>query len=242
MTTVSPVSLVALFGAGLLSFLSPCVLPLVPVWLAVAAGDVGRPKALVRGTLAFVAGFTIVFVALGTVAGRVGRLVDPSQTWVTRVGGVLLVVFGAALAGLPVERFVPEVRLLRAPPSAAAPSETGTVFGAAALRGLVAGIAFGAAWTPCVGPLLGAALLSAGGTGGAAPGAALLAAYSLGVGLPFLAASLAYRAWPAAQHRLQPVAQGLRLAAGVGLALCGAALALGAAQRLISPAARLLPA
>ena len=92
------------------------------------------------------------------------------------------------------------------------------------------------------GTLLGAALLSAGGTGGAAPGAALLAAYSLGVGLPFLAASLAYRAWPAAQHRLQPVAQGLRLAAGVGLALCGAALALGAAQRLISPAARLLPA
>lgn len=230
---MSPVALLALFGAGILSFLSPCVLPLVPVWVAIAAGEVDEPHLLVRATAWFVVGFTAVFVALGTVVGRAGALLDPGQTWTARVGGALLVLFGLALVGLPLGRFGGEARMVRTLPAA-------MHRGGAAGRGLVAGVAFGAAWTPCVGPLLGAALLAAGGSGGSSSGAALLAAYSLGIGLPFLVASLAYTSWPAAQRRLRPVAGRLRVAAGVALAVLGGVLVLGASDRLFSPAARLL--
>lgn len=226
------VALAALFGAGVLSFTSPCVLPLVPVWVAIAAGDVGSARAVQRGTAWFVVSFTLVFVALGTLAGRVGGIVDPAQTWAVRAGGIVLAVFGLFLIGLPLGRFDGEARLVRALPS----GEDGR---SATWRAVVAGVAFGTAWTPCVGPLLGSALLAAGRSGGAGSGAALLAAYSLGVGLPFVAASLAYAAWPAAQRHLQPLAARLRPLAGVVLVVLGVAAAFGAVDRLFSPAARL---
>jgi cytochrome c-type biogenesis protein len=231
---MSPVALLALFGAGILSFLSPCVLPLVPVWVGVAAGEVDEPHLLVRATAWFVVGFTAVFVALGTVVGRAGALLDPGQTWTGRVGGALLVLFGLALVGVPLGRLGGEARLVRTLPRATSRG------GGAAGRGLVAGVAFGAAWTPCVGPLLGAALLAAGGSGGSSSGAALLAAYSLGIGLPFLVASLAYTSWPAAQRRMRPLAGRLRVGSGVLLTVLGGALLLGASDRFFSPAARLL--
>jgi cytochrome c-type biogenesis protein len=233
---VSALAVVALFGAGLLSFASPCVLPLVPAWVAIAAGDVDDPQALRWGTAWFVGGFTLVFVMLGTLAGRIGGIVDPAQTWIVRIGGLLLVGFGLALMGLPLDRLGGDVRLVRA-----LPSGTGGL-ASTAWRAAVTGVAFGAAWTPCVGPLLGAALVAAGGSGGAAPGAVLLFFYSLGVGLPFVAAALAYAAWPGAQRRLRPLAGRLRTVAGAVLAILGLAVALGAVDRLFSPAARLVPA
>ena len=94
---MSALAVVALFGAGLLSFASPCVLPLVPAWVAIAAGDVDDPQALRWGTAWFVGGFTLVFVMLGTLAGRIGGIVDPAQTWIVRIGGLLLVGFGLAI-------------------------------------------------------------------------------------------------------------------------------------------------
>lgn len=230
---MSPVALLALFGAGLLSFTSPCVLPLVPVWVAISAGEVDRPRSLRWGTTWFIGGFTTVFVLLGLLAGRIGSFVDPAQTWIVRIGGVVLVLFGLALIGLPLGRLGAEARLVRALPSA------GAGRGPTAWRGAVAGVAFGAAWTPCVGPLLGSALVAAGASGHALSGAALLAAYSLGVGLPFFAVSLAYAAWPAAQQRLQPLAARIRPGAGIALVILGGAVALGAVDRLLSPAARL---
>ena len=233
---MSALAIVALFGAGLLSFASPCVLPLVPAWVAIAAGDVDDPRALRWGTVWFVGGFTLVFVLLGTLAGRLGGLVDPAQTWIVRVGGLLLVGFGLALLGLPLDRLSGEVRLVRVLPAA-----TGSL-ASTTWRAAVAGVAFGAAWTPCVGPLLGTALVAAGGSGGGASGAVLLLAYSLGVGLPFVAAALAYAAWPGAQQRLRPLAGWLRAGAGALLAILGLAVALGAVDRLFSPAARLVPA
>lgn len=232
---MNPLLVIALFGAGLLSFASPCVLPLVPVWVAIAAGDAGDPRSVRRGTAWFVAGFTGVFVALGTLAGRLGAVVDLTQTWTVRIGGVVLAAFGVALVGLPLGRLDGEVRLVRALPTA---HEGRMGFG----RALVAGIAFGAAWTPCVGPLLGSALVAAGSAGGSASGAVLLAAYSLGIGLPFVVAALGYAAWPAAQRRIQPLAARLRVGAGALLVVLGLAVAAGLTDRLFSPAARLATA
>lgn len=230
---MSPLALLALFGAGLLSFTSPCVLPLVPVWVAIAAGDAADPRSVRRGTAWFVAGFTAVFVALGTLAGRLGAVVDLAQTWTVRVGGVVVALFGLALVGMPVGRLGGEARLVRALPAPSAGTGPGV------WRALVAGVAFGAAWTPCVGPLLGSALVAAGRSGGGASGAALLASYSLGVGLPFVVAALAYASWPAAQHRLQPIAARLRFGAGALLVALGLGVAAGLTDRLFSPAARL---
>ncbi len=226
-------ALVALFGAGVLSFTSPCVLPLVPVWVAISAGEVDRPRSVPWGTAWFVAGFTVVFVALGTLAGRIGSIIDPAQTWTIRIGGLVLAAFGVALVGLPWFRLDREHRLVRSLPAG------GDGLAATAGRAAVAGLAFGAAWTPCVGPLLGSALVAAGSSGSGVSGAALLLAYSLGVGLPFLAVSLAYSAWPGAQRRLQPFAARLRPVAGGLLVVLGVAVALGAVDRLFSPAARL---
>ena len=235
--------LVALFGAGLSSFLAPCVLPLVPGFLGalagpatVVAGDPAAPVPAVagppdgptatpgavpptRGALSptaaaalFVAGFTAVFVAVGTAAGAVGRLVGASAT--QRVGGVVVLAFGLVLVGLP----GPLVRSWR--PSLPLPR-------AGVARPMVLGVVFGTAWTPCVGPLVGAALVVAGGTGSPWRGAAALAAYGAGLGAPFVAVA-AGLSWSPRLHRAMrgagPVAARI---AGAALVLAGLALALG---------------
>jgi cytochrome c-type biogenesis protein len=238
-----PLGLLVAFGAGMLSFLSPCVLPLVPAYLSMVSGltaaeldtlavahgpdpatvavpvgvPVGVPAGertvgpsqseapaaepvpapgpeelrrqrgrLLRGILAFIAGFTVVFTILGASASSIGRLFLTHQHALETVSGILIVAFGALLilmaAGvtLPMalsgeKRFVvrPSVLGAWAPP--------------------VMGMAFAFAWTPCIGPVLGSVLALAAGTGGSATGGiALLLAYSLGLGVPFLLSGLAF--------------------------------------------------
>lgn len=227
--------LLALFGAGVLSFASPCVLPLVPVWVGIAAGGAAdRPTGAVSATLWFVAGFASVFAALGSVAGRLGGAVADAGAWLPRLGGVLVVVFGLAMLGLPLGRLDRDARLVGAIPGWA---RSGRFVGA---RAAVAGVAFGAAWTPCVGPLLGAALVAAAGSGSAASGSLLLVAYALGLGVPFVAAALALASWPAAARRLEASAPTLRRVGGVVLVVTGAALVAGITDQLLSPAADLI--
>jgi len=246
-----PLGLLVAFGAGMLSFLSPCVLPLVPAYLSMVSGltaaeltalgtdrspavapvpvavGVGAPEAevsveppgttgqvtateapgdpapeappgptpealrrqrsrLLRGILAFIAGFTVVFTILGATASSIGRLFLTHQQTLEVVSGVLIVVFGAVLVAMAAGVALPmalagEKRFVVRP----------SVLGAWAPP--VMGMAFAFAWTPCIGPVLGSVLALAAGNGGSPTGGiALLLAYSLGLGVPFLVSGLAF--------------------------------------------------
>jgi cytochrome c-type biogenesis protein len=212
-----PTGWVALFGAGVASFLAPCVLPLVPVYLTVlldgGSGD-RRGWAFGRATAGFVGGFSLVFALLGALAGSAVVAPDLVRHGVARVGGALLLGLGALLLiGRMPAAWQRTWRLLPVLP------RVGPV-----LRPALLGVAFGAAWTPCVGPLLGAALLLATQAGGALAGAGLLAAYAAGIGVPFVVAALALDSRPGLLVRLRAAGPVLGRVNAVLLVLLGALL------------------
>ena len=179
--SLSPAAIALALVAGAVSFLSPCVLPLVPAYLSYVSGVVvadldRRRRDVVRTALAFVGGFSVVFVALGAAAGGVGSLLEDERRLLTIVGGVFLVVAGVAVADVV---RLPGLRLSLSPRAGVAGA---FVTGAVVCLG----------WTPCVGYVLGSILVLAGSGGGAASGALLLALYSVGLGVPFVLAALAY--------------------------------------------------
>jgi cytochrome c-type biogenesis protein len=173
------------FGAGLLSFLSPCVLPLVPGYVTFVTGlsleDVQRSRrtALVHSIL-FVLGFSLIFLALGASATLLGRFLLTYRVWITRLGGVLVLVFGLFLLGaFNLRAFNQERRVhLNDKPA----GYLGTV---------LVGIAFGAGWSPCIGPILGGILTYTASEADLARGLLLLGAYSLGLAVPFVLAAVA---------------------------------------------------
>jgi len=166
------------FGAGMLSFLSPCVLPLVPAFLVNLAGEAslsGAQRArTVAHALAFVLGFTAVFTLLWVAVALVGALAGELLVWLQRAGGALLVVFGLHMLGVITVPFLAIERDIRLEGRA-----TGYP------RSFLVGVAFGAGFTPCVGPYL-ALILNLLLNTDLAAGAGLLVAYSLGLGVPFL--------------------------------------------------------
>ena len=173
------------FAAGLLSFLSPCVLPLIPSYVGFLTGmsveeaERRRGTALLHG-LWFVAGFALVFVLLGAAASAVGQVLRDYQVWVGRIGGVLLILFGIYLLGVLRPAFLMRewrIQLARKPLG---------YFGSG-----VVGFTFGAAWTPCIGPILGGILTLAATQAGLGQGMGLLAVYALGLAIPFLLTALA---------------------------------------------------
>jgi len=177
------------FGAGLASFLSPCVLPLVPVYLASLAGpEIFEAKANRRRipmflhSLSFVIGFSLIFVLMGVIAGLVGFAISSHLVVIHKIAGSLLIVFGLfLLAALKVPWLNYERRLT--------PSLGIT---AGYLRSFLTGVIFAPAWTACVGPILGGILTLALSSETAWHGAYLLAVYSLGLGLPFLIIGAAF--------------------------------------------------
>jgi cytochrome c-type biogenesis protein len=173
------------FTAGLLSFLSPCVLPLVPSYITFITGmsleDVqhARRSALLHSLL-FVIGFSTIFILLGAGATALGQVLREYETWITRLGGLLVIVFGLYLLGVfNIAAFSQERRLHLADKPA---GYLGTV---------LVGIAFGAGWTPCIGPILGSILTVAGSSADFSTGMLHLAVYSLGLAIPFLLAAVA---------------------------------------------------
>ena len=226
--------LVALFGAGVASFLAPCLVPLLPAYLGLIAGesaDGGDVAKAVPATAVFVLGFAVVFAALGTAAGFVGSSLTGVQDVVQRVGGVLVVVMGLALLGVVRGPLIRERRLVGRLPSLTGP-----------VRPFVIGIAFGAAWSPCVGPLLGAALVVAARSADPVRGAVLLLAYALGIGVPFLLASLGLASFPAVGQWLRRIGPRVERVAGVLLVALGVLLASGLYRHLTSYLARFAPA
>ncbi|MEV0228435.1 cytochrome c biogenesis protein CcdA [Nonomuraea sp. NPDC050786] len=166
--------------AGVVSFLSPCVLPLVPGYLSYVTGmstDAGRGR-LVLGTVLFVSGFGLVFVLSGALFGGLGSVMLGHAELITRVLGVLTILLGLAFLGV-IPGLMRDVRIHRVPSAGLA--------GAPLL-----GVVFGLGWTPCIGPTLAVVLALGLNEGSAARGALLAVAYALGLGLPFVGAALAY--------------------------------------------------
>ena len=184
---MADVTIPGAFIAGLLSFLSPCVLPLVPGYLSymsgvsIAAEDERRPFLTAAVACAFVLGFSAVFVAFGTTATVLGSFLLDNKESLARVSGVLIILMGLVFLGvLKIPLLYREARFHPRPKAG--------FWGSALLGG-----AFAFGWTPCIGLTLGAVLLMAAGRsaeGGAGEGALLLAVYSLGLGVPFILAGL----------------------------------------------------
>jgi cytochrome c-type biogenesis protein len=177
------------FFAGLLTFLAPCTLPLVPGYLSFISGaslaDLQDPTKQKRAKvkiffngLFFILGFSIVFIILGTLAGLAGAAFAPYRLWFSAVGGVLVIFFGLFMMGVIKFSFLAQEKQFKMP----------SIFGRGKpLNSLVLGSAFGFGWTPCVGPLLGSILLLASSSATALQGAFMLSVFSLGLAMPFLA-------------------------------------------------------
>ena len=201
-----------------MSFLSPCVLPLIPSYVGFITGltleqlDVRRGTALVHA-LWFVAGFSLIFVALGATASALGVLLLQSQVWLARVGGVVVVLFGLYLLGVLRPGFLMRERKLQL---ARKPlGYLGSTF---------VGMTFGAAWTPCIGPILGAILTLAAAQASVAHGSALLAVYSLGLAVPFVATALLLDRFLVWFQRFRPYLAGVERITGILLILLGVLL------------------
>ncbi len=172
------------FTAGILSFLSPCVLPLIPSYVSFITGlsldDVQRSRRVTLApSLLFIAGFTIIFLALGATATALGQVLLRHRDWVGRIGGVLVIVLGLYLLGVfNVGVFAQEKRIHIA-------NKPLGYFGT-----LLVGMAFAAGWTPCIGPILGGVLTYTASSADLNRGLVLLLAYSLGLAVPFLLAAL----------------------------------------------------
>lgn len=214
------------FLGGLLSFLSPCVLPLVPSYIGFLTGltieEMGdRRHWAVLHALFFVAGFSLVFIALGAGATELGSALRYNKLWLARVGGVLVIVFGlysigaVRIAALDQER---RLHLNRKP--------------LGFLGSMLVGMTFAAGWTPCIGPVLGTILLMAGTTADLSHGVLLLAAYSAGLAVPFLIVAVAldaFRDWFQKFRRWMPWVQRI---SGLILIVIGVLLVTGEFSRL----------
>src|SRR5450432_3989683 len=199
--------IIALFGAGVASFLAPCIIPLVPAYLGIIVGEMGDahdPARAVPATLIFIAGFTTVFAGLGAIAGLLGSSLATFQDGVRFVGGALIIIMGLALLGVARGPLSRERRLIPQ-----LPKVTGVA------RPYVVGVAFGAGWSPCVGPLLAAALTIAARSEEVGRGTILLCAYALGIGVPFLVAALGIASSPRLATRRRRMGPGLERVSGV---------------------------
>ncbi len=171
-----------------MAFLSPCVLPMLPVYLIYLAGDAEESQqtgALRRrfiNTVGFVLGFTILFVGMGATAGVIGRFLQAHRMMLQRIGGAILVVLGLHMTGLIRIGWLDQEKRM----------QTKQTKGLRFFSSMLFGFAFSLGWTPCTGPFLGAALFKAGAAEGVWMGMALLFAYSMGLGIPFILLSLLY--------------------------------------------------
>jgi len=227
---MSEISLFGALVAGLLSFLSPCVLPLVPAYLSFISGvsvdalrngdsinhDAVRKTAMVQA-LWFVLGFSLVFIALGATASLIGLWLLSHMAVLAKVAGVIIIVFGLHYTGLiRIPFLMMEARL-----------STDEVKSTSGWGALILGSAFAFGWTPCIGPILGAILALAGAQGQVSEGMLLLVMYSIGLGIPFLLAAFATNAFLHWSQRFKRHLHVIEVVSGVLLIIVGTMIFLG---------------
>src|SRR5258705_10442862 len=226
------------FAAGILSFLSPCVLPLVPGYISLISGvSIDRLKegtssrrAVILNSLAFNAGLSVIFLVLGTTAGLVGAAIT-SNPWVRIIGGLVIIAFGLQLIGLlRITALYKDTRFF-------SDDKPRGMLGSAAL-----GMAFAAGWTPCIGPILGGIIGLAATSGGWRSGLLLSAFYSLGLALPFLLTGVLINQFLSFYSKFKKHLHTVEVVSGILLIAIGTLIATGYSTKLNSSAlARLLP-
>jgi cytochrome c-type biogenesis protein len=224
------------FAAGLLSFLSPCVLPLVPSYVGFLTGMTlpeltGRRRVALAHALLFIAGFSLVFVLLGASATALGSALKYYQTWIARVGGVLVILFGLVCLGVVKLGLLEQDRRLQLQHKPVG-----------YLGSALVGVAFGAGWTPCIGPVLGAILSLAATTDSVARGMLLLGVYSAGLAVPFLLAAVAVDSFLDWFQRFRRFLPWVMRVSGVLLIFVGLLMATGQFTRLAGWLQGLTPA
>lgn len=241
-TEATQVSLFAAFLAGLVSFASPCVLPLVPSYITFITGvsfdelttedKTGRIRRLtILHSLAFILGFSLVFIALGATATATGKFLREYQDLLRQVGGVLIILFGLYLTGvLKIAALSREAKFRM----------TSKPLGL--LGSVLVGITFAAGWTPCIGPILASILLYASTSEKTGTGILLLSVYSLGLGVPFFLASLGMNSFLAASKKLRGSLRTIEIVSGVILIVFGIALVTNVFRHFVSFLSRYLPA
>lgn len=216
-------------AAGLLSFLSPCVLPLIPSYLSFVSGvsfqELSQREGLARGvimvrTAFFVLGFTIVFVVLGILFAGPAMLFSGASRWINLIAGFVVVLLGFNVIFDFVKGFNFERRMhVQKRP-------------ANALGAIVVGMAFGAGWSPCIGPILASILFLAGSEGSTGRAALLLTVYSIGLGLPFLLAGAAFTRVSASMQKIKRYFPVIKTVSGLFLIVIGLLIAFGRFQQL----------
>lgn len=209
------------FLEGIVTFLSPCLLPMLPIYLTYFAGGTQRSTAkTVTGALGFVLGFTALFVAMGALAGTVGAFLTKYQTAVNIISGSIVIVFGLSFLGLF------ELRLFRGLGDHG-PKQGG--FFSSVLFGMV----FSVGWTPCVGAFLGSALMLASQRGSALAGTLMLLCYSLGLGIPFMISAVLIEYLKSAFQFIKRHYRAINTVCGCLLIAMGIAMATGLLGRLL---------
>jgi cytochrome c-type biogenesis protein len=215
------VSTLIAFTAGLLSFVSPCVLPLVPSYITYITGvsfkDLTDQKtksrvrwATVLHSILFIAGFSTVFILMGASASYLGQLLIEYQTWIMKVGGVLIIILGIQFTGIiniPFLQMEKRFEMRKKP--------------LGYLGSFLVGVVFAAGWTPCIGPILSTILIYASTAKSFTTGILLLAVYSLGLGIPFFLSSLAFNSFLSAFDKIKRYMRWITLVSGIFLIIIG---------------------
>ena len=205
-----------LFLEGIITFISPCLMPLLPVYISIfAAGEAGKRRALVNSA-GFVVGFTLVFMVLGAFAGTFGKLLREYAGVLNVVTGLIVVVLGLNFIGIVRIKFLNAARKKE--------SDTNNL---RFFSALMFGAAFSVSWTPCVGAFLGSALMTAARGGGTLTGILMLFIYSLGVGLPFVISAVLIDRLKAAFDFIKSNYRVINILAGSLLILAGVLMATG---------------
>ena len=212
------------FLEGLVSFVSPCVLPLVPAYLRFLTGssvdELSAERSVVSRahilghSLAFIAGFTLVFVLLGVSASAIGVALRENQVLIARIGGVIVIVLGLQMMG------VLRLRLLAADTRLQVRTERRSL-----VASLVVGLAFAAGWSPCIGPILAGILALASQSSGTMQGAWLLFVYSMGLAVPFFVTAFAFGSVLPVLARIKRFLPAVEMAAGAFMIATGVVLA-----------------
>ncbi len=242
-TMVTDVSFLAAFIAGILSISSPCVLPLVPIYLAHMAGvgateseQVSRTQ-LLRNATAYVAGFSLVFIAMGVALGAAGAAATALDTftlnkiWLVRVGGIMLIFLGLYQTGLIRVPWLDRDRRLSL--EAGTPGSISSSF--------IIGVGFGAGWMPCTGPILGGILMMAAGQGSIERATLLLTTYTIGLAVPFLIVALALGSSRNVIRKLNRHLPTVSLISGAVMLGVGVIMVLGIYQTMFTEIVRVAP-